>query len=95
MKTILLASALLICGLTAYSADAMPIAPLKAPSDVTRVDYACGRGWHLNDWGECRPNRWHRRPPPYWGDRPPPRYGWGWDGPRSERREWRREYYRD
>ncbi len=54
--------------------------PLKAPSDVTRTDYACGRGWHsmIGENAGLNQRRYHRRPPPYWGDRPPPRYGWGW-----------------
>jgi hypothetical protein len=63
-----------------------------ASGDVVKIDYACGRGWHLSRHGVCRPNRpppppprWHR-PPPRWDDRPhhwhghdrppPPPPGW-------------------
>ncbi|NLS02763.1 DUF2613 domain-containing protein [Rhizobium sp. P32RR-XVIII] len=79
MKIISLAAALVIGGLSVVSAEAMPMAPVHADtaasSAVTKVDYACGPGWRLTRWGECRP-RFHR---------PPPR--WGWE--RSHyRRDW-------
>ncbi|MGO4352409.1 hypothetical protein AB4Z25_10765 [Rhizobium sp. RAF36] len=95
MKIITLAAALVIGGLSALSAEAMPVAPLAvdnaAASDVTKVDYACGRGWHMTRWGECRRNDYRRHAPPvrYWHRPPPPRWGWGggWERPRP--------YYRD
>lgn len=71
------------------AALAMPLgaAPGVSSPPVVQVDYACGRGWHLNDWNECVRNRWHR-PPPRWVDRGP-RYGaWG-DGPRGH---WRHHH---
>ncbi|TCU19248.1 GCG_CRPN prefix-to-repeats domain-containing protein [Rhizobium sullae] len=96
MKIISLAAALVIGGLSAVSAEAMPMAPAHAepaaPSAITKVDYACGPGWRLTRWGECRP-RFYRPPPRYWGP-PPQRWGWGWERPRHHRhdrdRDWRR-----
>lgn len=103
MKIITLAAALVIGGLSAISAEAMPVAPLSADtaasSDVTKVDYACGRGWHLTRWGECRRNEYRRYAPPVrYGHRPPPRWGWGggWERPRPYYRDrgWDGGYYR-
>jgi len=93
-----LATALVLGGVAASTAQAMPSpAPIDAAktSQIVNVDYACGRGWHLTRWGECRPN-W-RRPPPvaFYGG--PPRWGWerrhrDWDGPRwSHERRWDRD----
>lgn len=82
VKSILYAG--LLCAGLGGNALAMPLGAMPAVSSppVTQVDYACGRGWHLNDWNECVRNRWHR-PPPRWVDRGP-RYGaWG-DRPRHE-----------
>jgi hypothetical protein len=94
MKSSLIATALVLAGLAASSAEAMPVAAGPAgvgkEAPVVRIDYACGRGWHVTPWGECRPNRWRRPPPPYyWGHRPPPRYGWGDYRPRYHR-DWHR-----
>lgn len=104
MKKLIFAAGILASALTGMGmgsvAQAAPIsverpvgvAPERAASgDVVRVDYACGRGWHLSRHGICRPNRpppppprWHR-PPPRWDDRPhwhghhrppPPPPGW-------------------
>ncbi|MEZ2127165.1 MULTISPECIES: GCG_CRPN prefix-to-repeats domain-containing protein [unclassified Sinorhizobium] len=90
MRMMIIAAAL-IGGFVATNANAMPIAPVNVQSQVIKVDYECGRGWHLTRWGECRPNRWDRRPPPRysWHRPPPPR--WAWDGPRWRDRE--RGYY--
>ncbi|WP_245515328.1 GCG_CRPN prefix-to-repeats domain-containing protein [Rhizobium deserti] len=65
MKSILVAATLIAGNLFAGAAPAMPIDPIKPTTKVVTVDYECGRGWHLNRWGECRRNR----PPP-----PPPRW---------------------
>jgi hypothetical protein len=94
MKIISLAAALVIGSLSAVSAEAMPMAPARAdtaaPSAITKVDYACGPGWRLNRWGECRP-RFYRPPPPRYWHRPSPRWGWGWERPRHRRdRDWGR-----
>jgi len=92
MKTLFIAAALLAGSLSIGTAEAMPSGTIKVDSNVIRVDYACGRGWHVTRWGECRRN-W-RRPSGvvfYYGG--PPRRGWDrprrdWDGPgwRHERR---------
>ncbi len=87
MKSILYAG-LFSAGLTGAAA-AMPVGNLDGVSSppVTKVDYACGRGWHLNDWNECVPNRWRRPPPPP----PPPWAERAWrDGPRDHWRHHRR-----
>lgn len=86
VKSILYAG--LLCAGLGGNALVMPLGAMPAVSSppVTQVDYACGRGWHLNDWNECVRNRWRPPPPPPppwahrgWG----PRYGaWG-DGPRG------------
>ncbi|WP_087002610.1 GCG_CRPN prefix-to-repeats domain-containing protein [Rhizobium sullae] len=96
MKIISLAAALVIGGLSAVSAEAMPMAPAHAepaaPSAITKVDYACGPGWRLTRWGECRP-RFYRPPPRYWGP-PPQRWGWGWERPRHHRHDRDRDWGR-
>ncbi|MBX5157929.1 hypothetical protein HJB89_12465 [Rhizobium sp. NZLR8] len=100
MKAFSIAAALLAGSLSVGTAEAMPMGTINVQSnvtsDVTKVDYACGRGWHLTRWGECRPN-W-RRPPPvaFYGG--PPRWGWerrhrDWDGPRW-RDDWRGDHHR-
>jgi hypothetical protein len=90
MKIISLAAALVIGGLSAVSAEAMPMAPVQADaaasSAITKVDYACGPGWRLTRWGECRP-RFNRPPPARWG--------WGWDRPRHYNHHWRHGRDRD
>jgi hypothetical protein len=45
----------------ALSANAAPIAPVRAhenASNITKVASGCGRGFHLNGWGRCVPNRY-------------------------------------
>lgn len=83
MKTLIIASTVIVGGLFGSVAEAMPSTsiPLSEPvsfENVVRVDYACGRGFHENQWGHCRPNAdrgpprgyagerygWHRQPPP-------------------------------
>jgi len=89
MKALSIAAALLAGSLSIGTAEAMPSGKINVQSNITTVDYACGRGWHMTQWGDCRPNR--RRPQVmfYYGG--PPRWGWerprrDWDGPR-----WRHE----
>lgn len=83
MKSMFLAAALLVAGGVSAEAQPMPVAPKIVPAQgavsglVEKVDYACGRGWRLNRWGECVP----RRPPPPRYYRPPPPPGWGWGPP--------------
>lgn len=88
MKTVIVAAGILAGTIFASAAQAMPVAGMpsvqaQTSRDVVTIDYPCGRGWHLNRRGVCRPNgpppppRWHR-PPPRWDDRP------GWD--RRDRR---------
>jgi hypothetical protein len=83
MRTLIIASTFVLTGLTCGGVNAMPslnVAPAVANAPVL-VDYACGRGFHLNEWGDCRPNYWRRPPPPrYIYDRGPRE---GWDGPRG------------
>ena len=65
-----LSAVILALGMAAGSlsaAHAMPVATetVKANSDIVKVRFGCGPGWHPNRWGRCVPNR---RPPP------PPRW---------------------
>lgn len=82
MRKLMLSAALIIVGLFASSANAMPTGNQSAPGNslVQKADYACGRGYHLSPRGYCRPNG-------------PPRgyYGGGWDRRDrwEDRREWR------
>lgn len=78
MRRLVIAAALVASGFAATAANAMPTVSFsKAPSSVVRVDYECGRGFHVTPWGECRPNRWRRPPPPppYWGHHRPAYWG--------------------
>ncbi|WP_425280371.1 GCG_CRPN prefix-to-repeats domain-containing protein [Pseudaminobacter salicylatoxidans] len=71
----------------------MPAVQLPGESlPIINVRDGCGRGWHLNRWGRCVPNRWQARPH-Y-------RYGWGrphWEHQWRPYREhrWHRPQYRD
>lgn len=88
MRNLMIALAIAASGLVGGTAQAaMPVTSIAVPDAVVKVDYPCGRGWHLNRRGACvpyarayraPPPRWHRPPPPRW-HRPPPR----WDGPRG------------
>ncbi|KQV10535.1 hypothetical protein ASC97_17520 [Rhizobium sp. Root1203] len=94
MRMTTIALAIAMSGFGVSIAEAMPIAPIEsgATKNAVLVDYACGRGYHLTPWGNCRPN-WRQPPPPRygwryersygWGNRPPPRHGWrddrSWD----------------
>jgi|AraplaDrversion2_2_1032049.scaffolds.fasta_scaffold03237_6 hypothetical protein len=89
MRNLIVAIALAASGLVGGTAQAaMPVTSITAPDAIVKVDYPCGRGWHLNRRGACvpyarayrAPPRWHR-PPPRW-HRPPHR----WDGPRHSHR---------
>jgi hypothetical protein len=80
MRKLIIAAAIAASSLLGGTAQAaMPVAGVTMPDAVVKVDYPCGRGWHLNRRGVCvRYDRWRRPPPPppRW-HRPPPR----WDGP--------------
>ncbi|WP_083199333.1 GCG_CRPN prefix-to-repeats domain-containing protein [Rhizobium sp. AC44/96] len=101
MRISTIAIAIALSGAAVSIADAMPMAPIEpgAAKAPVLVDYACGRGYHITQWGNCRPN-WRPPPPPRygwryertygWGDRPPPRYGWGYDRPRRPPPGWDR-----
>ncbi len=97
MRLHLMAAALVFGGLAVSPAVAMPtgagLAGVEKEAPVVLADYACGRGWHVTPWGECRPNGWRRGPPPrYWGHRPPPPpYGYGW---RDHRPRYERDWHR-
>ncbi|MGO7998337.1 GCG_CRPN prefix-to-repeats domain-containing protein, partial [Rhizobium ruizarguesonis] len=56
MKELSIAAALLAGSLSIGTAEAMPMGTINVQRNVTKVDYACGRGWHLTRWGECRRN---------------------------------------
>lgn len=78
MRYFLIAATVAWGGLMAASSvQAMPISGLPANvsrTSVIQVDYACGRGWHENEDGECRPN-WRGGPPRRdWDGGPPPRH---------------------
>lgn len=93
MRSLIIATGLIVGGMFASGAQAVPLAgmapvEIQQSRDVVKVDYPCGRGWHLGRSGYCRPNRppppprrWHRPPPPppgwYYGGPPRPY----WDGP--------------
>ncbi|WP_440412675.1 GCG_CRPN prefix-to-repeats domain-containing protein [Neorhizobium petrolearium] len=93
MRIIIITAVMIAGSLIGTATNAMPIGHVKAPtaSPVVSVDWACGRGYHLNRWGECRPNRW----------RSPPRRHYGWDRPRGwhhghhPRRHWREHSWRE
>lgn len=91
MRLSVITTAVLLGGLAVSSAQAMPtaVAPAHVEKNaaVINVDYACGRGWHVTPWGECRPNGWRRPPPRYWDDRRPARYGWHEGGYRHHDRD--------
>lgn len=79
MKHILITSALLTGCFLSGAASAMTMPELNRPAtgrSAVLIDYACGPGWHLSQWNDCRPNY----------TRPPPRYVYhrnyyGWYGP--------------
>ena len=50
-------------------------APASAQvSSIVEVAQGCGRGFHRNKWGYCRPNRWSARRGHRWRRY----YGGGW-----------------
>ncbi|WP_442200895.1 GCG_CRPN prefix-to-repeats domain-containing protein [Rhizobium sp. RAF56] len=84
MRMSVLATALVLGGVAASTAQAMPSpAPIDAAktSQIVNVDYACGRGWHATPWGHCRPNRYAPPPRRDWERRGPPP---GWYGYRTD-----------
>jgi hypothetical protein len=60
MRNALLASIATLFTFIAFSAQAMPAAPLSQSvsnsSQVTHVAGGCGRGWHRGPYGHCRRN---------------------------------------
>nr|WP_081760665.1 hypothetical protein [Rhizobium sp. CF080] len=89
MRRIILAASLVAACLFGGTANAMPIGSVAVPAKpaAEKVDWACGRGYHLNRWGDCRPNRWSPPPPPRYSHRWDRRDRWDYRGP--PRREWR------
>lgn len=97
MKALLITAAVLLGSTIAADAQPLPrtVSAASAAADhlVQQVDWACGRGWRLNRWGDCVPRRgppprhfygdrdrgWGPPPPPPPGYRrpPPPPPGWG------------------
>ena len=56
MRKALLKSMIMLLGLTAVRADAMPVAPLSdAPTSITQVAWGCGPGWTRGPYGRCHP----------------------------------------
>jgi hypothetical protein len=56
MRKALLTSAIMLLGLTAVPARAMPLAPLSgAPTSVTQVAWGGGPGWTRGPYGRCHP----------------------------------------
>lgn len=85
----------LFAGLIGSQANAMPMgapAVSAVSTDVVRVDWACGPGWHRTPWGECAPGDWRRGPPRRdWDDRPPPpRFHHRWGDDRGGDDNWHR-----
>ncbi|WP_413785986.1 GCG_CRPN prefix-to-repeats domain-containing protein [Agrobacterium sp. rho-13.3] len=81
MRKIILSAGIILSSVFANVANAMPLAQPSIPSasSVQKVDYTCGRGFHLSPRGYCRPNG----PPREYRDRWDRRDRW------AERREWR------
>lgn len=81
MRTIIFSAGIILGSVFANGANAMPSVPPPIPSAsaVKKVDYACGRGFHLSPRGYCRPNG----PPREYRDR------WDRRDPWEARREWR------
>ena len=67
MRFAILAASVVVA-VAAASAEAAPVVsdPGAAAANVVPVAQGCGRGFHRNQWGHCRPNhpryyrRWHR-----------------------------------
>jgi hypothetical protein len=89
MKTMIIALTLLFSGLIGSVAEATPTPTVPqsgavSSEKVVRVDYACGRGFHENQWGHCRPNDGRGPPRGYveegygWRHRPPPPPPWAY-----------------
>jgi hypothetical protein len=56
MRTALLTSAIMLLGLAAVPARAMPVAPLSgAPAGIAQVAWGCGPGWTRGPLGRCHP----------------------------------------
>jgi hypothetical protein len=62
MHRMLTTSVLLAGGLLVGTAYAVPL-PDPSRRTTTLDDYACGPGFHLTLWGDCRTNYWRRSPP--------------------------------
>ena len=56
MQRVLLTSAIMLLGLAAVPATAMPVAPLSgSPTGITQVAWGCGPGWTRGPYGLCHP----------------------------------------
>ena len=56
MRKSLIASALVLLGVAAAPARAMPFPPMSdAPSAATLVAMGCGPGWTRGPYGHCHP----------------------------------------
>jgi hypothetical protein len=58
-RTLATALAASLLAIAAVPSEAMPIAPVRAPSSVEQVAGGCGRGWHRGPYGGCRRNYAH------------------------------------
>jgi len=85
MRKALLTSAIMLLGLAAVPAVAIPVAPLSgSPTAVTQVAWGCGPGWTRGPYGRCHPMGYGYGviapvpfvPAPYYGYRPYVHHCW-------------------
>jgi hypothetical protein len=83
MAAMIAAGALGAGSVMSAPANAMPVATVHSDGlPLVDVRNGCGRGWHLNRWGRCVPNRYYR-----------PYRHYGWYQP-FYYRAWHRPHYR-
>ena len=72
MRKGLLTSAIMLVGLAAVPARAMPVAQFSgAPTSVAQVAWGCGPGWTRGPYGRCHPMGYGAfAPAPYYGYHP-------------------------
>ncbi len=55
MRSVLLASAIALLGMSAVPANAMPFGPAPGAASATLVAWGCGPGWTRGPYGHCHP----------------------------------------
>jgi hypothetical protein len=86
MRKALLTSAIMLLGLAAVPAVAMPVAPLSgSPTSITQVAWGCGPGWTRGPYGRCHPMGYGAVAPGPYGYHPYA-YRHCWIGPWGHRR---------